>query len=201
MNNIMNNITLKLAQAILQTPPTPREYNSAVTQHLYYTCPFCQSHNNQPHTPQCITHDANKIIQQSTTPLKFGLDIHGVIDKHPNTYSSLSHSLTNNGHEVHVITGIKHELCKQQLIDLNISYTHFFSIHEHFLQQPNVQIQYDELNRPIINPELWDKAKAQYCKQHNITMHFDDSPHYGHHFDDNNIYLQQYNNTRDNWRK
>jgi hypothetical protein len=39
--------------------------------------------------------------------MRVGLDIHGVIDKHPELFSFLSITLIMAGHEVHIITGQK----------------------------------------------------------------------------------------------
>lgn len=44
------------------------------------------------------------------------------------------------------------------------------------------KINYDKNGDPWIDPELWDKTKAEYCQREKITLHIDDSPVYGKHF-------------------
>lgn len=115
-------------------------------------------------------------------PYKVGLDIHGVLDTAPEFFSHISQLLVIAGCEVHVITGAEctPELI-QQLKDLGISYTHFFSIvdHEKSIGTP---ITYLSPGNPKIDDEIWNKAKAQYCSVNQIDMMLDDSPIYGDHF-------------------
>ena len=113
---------------------------------------------------------------------KIGLDIHGVVDAHQDFFKMLSQVFVDAGHEVHIITGISEtpEVIKE-LEEYGIKWTHFFSITDHHVEV-GTPIKYDGMNRPHMDPLLWDKTKGQYCEKHGITLHFDDSQNYQNHF-------------------
>ena len=57
--------------------------------------------------------------------MKFGFDVHGVLDTHHEVYSTITAALVTAGHEVHVITGaVKTPELSEQLKVAGISYTH-----------------------------------------------------------------------------
>ena len=110
---------------------------------------------------------------------KIGLDIHGVIDYAPEFFSELSNSLVNAGNEVHIITGAsKTEEIVNKLAELNIAYTHFFSIVDDNIDQ----VKYDDLGDPWLDDLTWNMAKGKYCAEHKIHVHIDDTPEYGTYF-------------------
>lgn len=113
--------------------------------------------------------------------IKIGIDIHGVIDVHPEFFSVLTKLLVDNGHEVHIITGsrIKEEI--KHLENYNVSYTHLFSITDHHTNKGTV-VTWDDKGEPHLDPYLWDKTKAEYCKEAGIDLHFDDSDTYNYFF-------------------
>ena len=113
---------------------------------------------------------------------KIGFDIHGVIDFDPDFFSELSKRLVEDGNEVHIITGDpKSEEVVQKLSDMNIEYTHFFSIVDWAESVGHKVIWTD--NGPIMNDIVWDTAKSVYCLQNNIHIHIDDTPRYGKYFE------------------
>ena len=113
---------------------------------------------------------------------KIGLDIHGVIDFNPQLFSSVSKELIRGGHEVHIITGAKWtETIENQLAEMDIVYTHHFSIVDYALQM-GVEVTWDE-SGPKVNDDFWDSAKGIYCSFNSIDVHFDDTPHYGEYFE------------------
>lgn len=189
----------KLAAAVMKSHITTTEGGDTY-------CTHCDQPNTDAgifHTPDCIVTTAYYTTQPDpqTNPIKFGLDIHGVCDKHPTLYAALSQALVSAGHEVHILTGIREELVADELQDLGISYTHFFSIHQHFLDRGDVPISYDEQNRPVIDTDLWNTAKGQYAKTVGLDIHIDDSPHYRDHFDtEQTPFLFQQNDNRTEWR-
>jgi hypothetical protein len=110
---------------------------------------------------------------------KVGLDLHGVIDNDPHFFSHLSHSLVDAGNEVHIITGAsKTEEVLNKLAELNITYTHFFSIVDANIER----IIYDAQGSPWLSDYEWNSAKAKYCKEHGIHVHIDDTREYGKYF-------------------
>ena len=63
--------------------------------------------------------------------MKFGFDIHGVIDSLPKVFSFLTKSIIASGGEVHILTGgAWSEKIEKQLKDLDIVWTHHFSVYD-----------------------------------------------------------------------
>jgi hypothetical protein len=118
---------------------------------------------------------------------KISLDIHGVIDSMPELFSFLSESIVNNGGEVHIVTGGRwDEKLEKQLIKLNIKWTHKFSVYDHLKEngaEQNGKIQFpDGTVQRKFNDEDWDKVKSDYCREHNISLHIDDTLAYNNYF-------------------
>lgn len=112
---------------------------------------------------------------------KLGLDIHGVIDHNPDYFIGMAYTNLRCGGEVHIITGISwSEKLVRQLKEFNVLgyeyWTHFFSIDD-FLKDKKDFIT-DELGRRHYDATTWNKVKADYCREHSIDMHIDDSPEY-----------------------
>lgn len=120
--------------------------------------------------------------------MKFGFDLHGVIDAKPELFSVFTKLLLEAGHEVHILTGppVTDEL-RGQLDSLGIVWTHLFSIVNALkrreslglLQMPMWQ---DDKGRWWSDAYDWDKAKGEYCAANKIDLHFDDSDHYQYFF-------------------
>lgn len=126
--------------------------------------------------------------------IKLGLDIHGVIDQAPVFFENFA--ALPAYFEIHIITGIK-----EQLDDVvKFKYDKWFSIHQQ-CEDEGIEITYDEKGRPWVDPDIWDRKKAEYCKREGIHMMIDDSPSYGKYFADlETLYLRLENTQRDNWR-
>jgi len=114
--------------------------------------------------------------------MKLGIDIHGVIDADSEMFSRLTNKLIETGKEVHIITGasVTDELVKQ-LDDWGINFTFLFSITDYH-KSIGTKITYDKRNRPWMDVDIWNKAKAEYCKKENIYLMIDDSEIYGKYF-------------------
>ena len=115
--------------------------------------------------------------------LKIGLDIHGICDANPKFFSELSRLFVNAGHELHIITGRR--VCDgalEEVEDLGINYTHFFSIADYH-KEIGTKVWEDDNGNPWLEGELWDKTKGEYCKKHKIDLHIDDTERYGEYFD------------------
>lgn len=114
--------------------------------------------------------------------IKIGIDVHGVADRCPHFFSQLSRILVENGHEVHILTGAEHtkELEHEIRNVLRLSFTHFFSTTTHH-KRIGTEITYIDGN-PYMDNKTWNMAKAEYCREHGIELHIDDSDVYGKYF-------------------
>jgi hypothetical protein len=111
---------------------------------------------------------------------KLGCDFHGVIDSMPDFFSFLTDSFVKNGGEVHIITGGSWtEELKNELINYNIKWTHYFSVYDYLMESNEASIGKVEFPDGTIQNkfpnEIWDKVKGEYCKKNNITLHIDDT--------------------------
>lgn len=125
----------------------------------------------------------------SNANFKLGLDLHGVIDSIPQTFSFLSKAIVDSGGEVHIITGgslkdIEHNGdIVADLKRMGIAYTHLFSIRDYHdeagTEKTGVHAKW---GFPTISDIEWDKTKGNYCKYHNINLHIDDTLMYNDYF-------------------
>jgi hypothetical protein len=114
--------------------------------------------------------------------MKFGVDIHGVIDANPEFFSAYTHMLIEAGHEVHIITGPRFSVVGKTLKDAGVKWTHFFSIVEHEESKGTTEIVWDKKGDPFMDFNVWDRAKGEYCAENNIDLHVDDSSKYSEYF-------------------
>lgn len=114
---------------------------------------------------------------------KIGLDLHGVLDTYDSIVklSQILNILPNT--EVHIITGnSKTPEVLQQLTDLGVRYSHFFSITDHLERRGLIEWRD---GYPWTDDNIaWDESKAIYCKENEIDILLDDSLKYGKYFDD-----------------
>lgn len=110
--------------------------------------------------------------------LKFGFDIHGVLDDLPETFVELNQALYDAGHEIHILTG-SHASDKvfSQLTDLGFRWHKFFSIADYHKENKDTKMWYHN-GTPWIDKTEWDKTKGDYCRREGIHLHFDDTPEY-----------------------
>lgn len=115
--------------------------------------------------------------------MKVGFDIHGVCDANPEFFSLISKLLVDNGHEVHVLTGRRvSDGALDEVKELNISYTHFFSISDYH-EEVGTKMWEDENGNPWLDDVTWDSTKGNYCKRNNIDFCIDDTERYGQYFE------------------
>ncbi|AQV01138.1 hypothetical protein B2D07_10390 [Desulfococcus multivorans] len=126
--------------------------------------------------------------------LKFGIDVHGVADADVAFFSGLTRLLVENGHEVHLLTGVERtpELEHYLKTVLGLSWTHLFSIISH-ARESGATIETIRGN-PYVDEDLWERAKAEHCRRNGIDLHLDDSAVYGRHF--RTPYAKYYKNRR-----
>jgi len=125
--------------------------------------------------------------------MKFGFDVHGVLDTHNEVYSTITSALVAAGHEVHVITGaIQTPELTETLKLAGMSFTHWFSIAQYHIDKGDSEVKFVD-GEPWMEDEVWNETKAQYCHEEGIRLLIDDSPVYGKYFDEKNstIYLLQ----------
>lgn len=117
--------------------------------------------------------------------MKIGLDLHGIINVHPEFFSELSKLFVNTGHEIHVLTGshLKEQDIENELKKYGIAYTHIFSIADFHRENATPGMWYDEKGDPWVSNEDWDKTKADYCKKHEIDFCIDDTARYADYFE------------------
>lgn len=110
--------------------------------------------------------------------MKIAIDMHGVIDAVPEFFRELTESFWNNGNDIHILTGatLKDGKIENQLNSLGIYYTKLFSIVDYH-ESIGTEIIYEE-NGPWMDGTLWDEAKGNYCKHHQIDFIIDDTLRY-----------------------
>lgn len=114
--------------------------------------------------------------------MKLGLDMHGVIDRHPMVFSMMAKNVIDNGGEVHIIVGMTEDQALLDLLKLHdIPYTEIFSITDQLLFEEH-ENSLDENVRVVFNDSLWNQAKGAYCSLWNIDIHFDDTEEYSKYF-------------------
>lgn len=105
--------------------------------------------------------------------IKIGLDFHGVINANPEFFSNFTHLAVDEGDEIHVITGGPAHIIKKLLDEWNIAYTTIFAILDFY--EVLDKVQYFADGEFHVDDKLWNSAKANYCKEHCINIHIDDS--------------------------
>ena len=125
----------------------------------------------------------SKMTESVGSKFKLGLDIHGVIDSLPEVFAFLSKAVVDAGGEVHILTGSKIDQAKQELEKYNITYTHLFSIQDYHekLGTPT-KGTHPKYGFPMIDDDVWDLTKGDYCREHNISLHIDDTLIYNDNF-------------------
>jgi hypothetical protein len=119
--------------------------------------------------------------------MKFGFDIHGVIDALPKVFSFLTQAIVAAGGEVHILTGGTWTTeTEKQLKDLGIVWTHHFSVYDHLIDtKVNIvgEIKFpDGTIQQKFEDGHWDQVKGEYCSKHNINLHIDDTLLYNDYF-------------------
>lgn len=114
--------------------------------------------------------------------MRIALDLHGVIDTNPEFFARLTEALWISGWEIHVMTGscLEKKKIREQLVRMEIKYTHLFSISDHH-RALGTHMWGDEEN-PWMDNETWNKTKGEYCTKHDIQLCLDDRDAYVEYF-------------------
>jgi len=122
--------------------------------------------------------------------MKIALDIHGVCDNAPEFFSLISKLLVGDGHEVHILTGRREsDGAVKEINELNISYTHFFSIADYHTNN-GTEMHDDENGNPWMDGDVWDRTKGDYCKDNKIDFCIDDTERYNKYFETPFAYMK-----------
>jgi len=114
--------------------------------------------------------------------MKFGFDLHGVVDERPEMFAAMAKALIDAGHEVHMITGKRNdEDLVRELAELEFPYTHIFSITSYH-EEIGTEMTYDENKHPFMDAYKWDRTKGDYARRVNLDILFDDSDSYDYAF-------------------
>lgn len=122
--------------------------------------------------------------------MKIALDIHGVIDTNPEFFSQLTFAISGDAqeygleHEVHILTGSRlgSGEIEYQLKEMNINYTHIFSIADYLKEYGKKELPQSTPENPWFCKEEWDMVKADYCRRNKIDLCLDDCDAYFKHF-------------------
>lgn len=127
--------------------------------------------------------DKRDDILKKMNSVKIGCDFHACVTFDSVFFGNLSRILVDSGSEFHIMTGspITPKLI-QELKDYGMTWTHLFSIADYYKNKPDVEMWYDEQNRPWVSDELWNKAKGQYAAKQGLDLVIDDSLEYAKYF-------------------
>ena len=123
---------------------------------------------------------SNMINEESSFKFKMGLDLHGVIDALPQEFAFLTNAIIAAGGEVHILTGGSWtpEL-ENQIKSYGVKWTHGFSVYDHLIEigiKTVGEIRFpDGTIQKKFEDGVWDDVKGNYCKEHNISLHLDDT--------------------------
>ena len=113
---------------------------------------------------------------KNSRKLKIGLDYHGVIDNNINYFSVFCRKAKRRGHDIYVITGGPKVSVSQKLNAINMPYDMCFAISDYYIALH--KIEQNSKGKVVIPDNLWNMAKADFCRRSKINIHIDDSVKY-----------------------
>jgi len=114
--------------------------------------------------------------------IKMGIDIRQMGAVKESFFSELSRLLVKSGHEVHLLIEEEFTPALEKYLrdDLRLSWTHLFSVPT-YQKARGVNITYIQ-GFPYMDEEIWNRTKAEYCREQNLDLHIDHSDVYARHF-------------------
>jgi len=116
--------------------------------------------------------------------MKLSLDYHGVIDSNPGFFQEFASC--GLWQEVHIVTGTQKtdEFIEKLLAITNLSIVWWDKIYSltDELHLEGHEYTVNMHGRKCYSEEIWNRAKAEYCRKHGIDLHIDDSEEYAKHF-------------------
>lgn len=111
---------------------------------------------------------------------RIGIDYHGVITSNPQFFKEFTQAALKKHVEIYILSGGFLKDIKPYLDMYGIAYSHIWSMADYFENKRQLTRLSDGTFQ--VDDELWNKAKAEYCLEHKIDFHIDDSAVYGKHF-------------------
>lgn len=108
--------------------------------------------------------------------LKIGLDYHGLIDINVAFFSRFCTNAKVRGHSVYIITGGPKVMAEHDLAKNNIKHDFVYAISDHYQALKDID---QSINGKLYIPDnLWNRAKAEFCRKNQINIHIDDNMEY-----------------------
>ena len=123
---------------------------------------------------------SSMINENNGFKFKLGLDLHGVISAMPQEFLFLTNAIISAGGEVHILTGGSwtNEL-EEQVRSYGVKWTHKFSVYDYLIEIGSKiigEIQFpDGTIQKKFEDGVWDNVKGDYCREHGISLHIDDT--------------------------
>ncbi len=111
---------------------------------------------------------------------RIGIDFHGVINAHPDFFREFIDSALSENIEIYIISGGPYDTICDYLKTHNIAYSKLWCIYDYYATKGEVSYYPDGSFH--VDDNLWNDAKAEYCRKNNICVHIDDSSIYGRNF-------------------
>lgn len=119
-------------------------------------------------------------MSENRRRLKIGLDYHGVINDNPGYFSAFCAEIRTRGHRLYILTGGPADKVKGRLAAAGIAYDELFTIVDYYVALGHFHYMPD--GSIYIDDKLWNRAKADFCRKHQIDVQIDDSLVYGEYF-------------------
>jgi len=113
--------------------------------------------------------------------MKIGIDFHGVITDDSDFWLERLKEWDSFGHDIHLMTGARWQTFIDECCTLGykVPYTTFFSISDFILKHYPDKVNIDNPDHPHIeDKKLWDRAKAEYARYHNLDLVIEDTESY-----------------------
>lgn len=111
---------------------------------------------------------------------KISVDFHGVLNKNPEYFKAFVDYARTQGFLVYVVSGGPRVTITEFLRQHDIAYSSLWCVIDE--PQINEQTQFFADGSFRVDDYLWDKAKAEFCRDEEIGLHIDDSEVYGAYF-------------------
>lgn len=117
--------------------------------------------------------------------MKVAIDLHGTIDKYPESFSRIIENFNSDKDEVYILSGPPKKQIKKELKQLKRKYYKkikknikgIISVVD-WLKTQDVEMWQDEKGDWWTSEENWWSSKGKICKEYSIELVFDDKEKY-----------------------